>query len=104
MNIAKQTKPSATTLTTLYTVPATKSTVVSSLTICNVSATPDYFRIAVRPLGATIADEHYIYYNVLIAGYDTFIATVGLTLSTTDIVSVYSTNGTLSFSLFGKEV
>jgi hypothetical protein len=98
-----QSNPSATTLTTLYTVPALTSTVCSSLTICNRSATATTFRVAIRPAGAGISNEHYLYYDVTIAGNDTFIATIGITLATTDVVSVYATLATLSFQLYGQE-
>lgn len=98
-----QSTPSATTLTTLYTVPAATSTVCSTVTVCNRSATATSFRIAVRPAGAGIANQHYIFYDVSIAGNDTFSATLGITLATTDVVSVYATNATLSFNLFGQE-
>ncbi|TXH51779.1 MAG: hypothetical protein E6Q97_17650 [Desulfurellales bacterium] len=101
--ICKQSNPSATTLTTLYTVPAVTETVVSTFTVCNRSATPTSFRIAIRPAGAAISNEHYLYYDVAIAGNDTFAATIGATLSTTDVVSVYATLATLTFQLFGQE-
>ena len=104
LKVLGQSNPSATTLTTLYTVPAATSTVCSSIVICNRSATATTFRVAVRPSGASIANEHYIYYDVTIAGNDTFIATIGISLSTTDVVSVYATLATLSFNLFGQEL
>jgi hypothetical protein len=101
--ICKQSAPLATTLTTLYTVPAVTETVISTIMVCNRSATPTTFRIAIRPAGAAISNEHYLYYDLAIAGNDTFAATIGSTLSTTDVVSVYATLATLSFNLFGQE-
>ena len=103
IKVLGQSNPSATTLTTLYTVPASTSTVCSSITICNRSATATSFRVAIRPAGAAISNEHYLYYDVTLAGNDTFIATIGITLATTDVVSVYATNATLSFHLYGQE-
>ena len=50
-----QSAPSATTATSLYTVPASTSTIVSTLTVCNRDTTAGTFRIAVRPAGATLA-------------------------------------------------
>jgi hypothetical protein len=97
-----QANPLALTLTTLYTVPALTYAVGSSIIICNRSTTPSEFRIAVRPAGAAISDEHYIYYDMEI--YKTFIATIGITLATTDVVSVYAKDATLSFNLFGQEI
>jgi hypothetical protein len=98
-----QVNPAATTNTTLYTVPAATSTVISSLTVCNRSATATSFRIAIRPAGATISNEHYLYYDVIIAGNDTFAATLGITLATTDVITVYATLATLSFHAYGQE-
>jgi len=104
LKVLGQSNPSATTLTTLYTVPSATSAVCSTLVVCNRSSTATSFRVAVRPAGASISNEHYIYYDVPIAGNDTFCATIGISLATTDVVSVYATLATLSFSLFGQQV
>jgi hypothetical protein len=104
LKVLGQSAPSAATLTTIYTVPALTSAVASSITVCNRSATATTFRIAVRPAGAAIVNEHYLYYDVTLAGNDTFVATIGMSLGTTDEVSVYATLATLSFNLFGTEV
>lgn len=98
-----QSNPSAATLTTLYTVPASTEAVGSTILVSNRSDVATSFRIAVRPAGAGISDEHYLYYDVPIGGNDTFAATVGITLEATDVVSVYATLATLSFNLFGQE-
>jgi len=46
-----QSNPAATTATTLYTVGAGKSAVVSTITVCNQAAATATFRIAVRVSG-----------------------------------------------------
>lgn len=102
LKVLGQSNPAATTLTTLYTVPASTTTVCSSIVVCNRS-TATSFRIAVRPAGAAISNEHYLYYDVAIAANDTFVATIGISLDATDVVSVYATLATLSFNLFGQE-
>ena len=99
-----QSSPSATTLTDIYTVPSATSAAVSSGVICNRNGSADSFRVSVAPAGASDSNEQYIYYDVPISGKDTFIFTVGITLATTDVVRVYSTNGYCSFNLFGSEV
>ena len=76
--IRKQSAPSATTPTTLYTVPASTDTVLSSIMICNRSATHATYRVAIRALGAAVANEHYIYYDEILAGNSTFAATLGI--------------------------
>ena len=98
-----QVNPSATTATTLYTVPSSKSAVVSSLTICNQTATAATFRIAVRPAGATLAAVHYVAYDVTVGASDTTALTLGITLATTDVVTVYASTATLSFHAYGDE-
>lgn len=98
-----QSNPSATTLTDLYTVPGSINTVVSTLIVSNRSATETSFRVSIAPAGAADDPEQYIYYDITIAGNDTFAATLGITLATTDVIRVYATLATLSFSAFGIE-
>jgi hypothetical protein len=98
-----QSSPTATTDTTLYTVPAATSAVVSTLSICNRGASTT-FRVAIRPAGATIANQHYIVYDNWVNQYDTVFLTLGVTLAETDVVTVYAGAATLSFSLFGSEL
>ena len=100
IKVLGQLSPAATTLSTLYT--ASAATVCSSIVICNRSATQTTFRVAIRPAAAAISNEHYLYYDITLAGNDTFIATIGITLAATDLVSVYATDATLSFNLFGQ--
>ena len=102
--ILGQVSPSATTETALYAVPVATSAVCSSLSICNRGATQTTFRVSVSPLGAATANKDYLYYDVTLAGNDTFIATIGVTLATTDVIRVYSGNASLSFQLFGTEI
>jgi len=99
-----QSNPSATTATTLYTVPSSTSTVVSTISICNQAGSTASYRIAVRPAGATLAAQHYLAYDIVIAANDTTALTLGITLATTDVITVYASSATLSFSAFGSEI
>jgi hypothetical protein len=98
-----QVNPSATTATTLYTVPSAKSAVISTLVVCNQAATSATYRIAVRPAGATLAAVHYIAYDVTVGASDSTALTLGITLATTDVVTVYASSATLSFHAYGDE-
>jgi glucose-6-phosphate dehydrogenase assembly protein OpcA len=98
-----QVNPAATTATTLYTVPSSKSAVISSLTVCNQASTAATFRIAVRPAGATLAAIHYVAYDVTVGAADTTALTLGITLATTDVVTVYASTANISFNAFGDE-
>jgi glucose-6-phosphate dehydrogenase assembly protein OpcA len=98
-----QVNPSATTATTLYTVPSAKSAVISSLTVCNQASTAATFRVAVRPGGATLAAVHYVAYDVAVGAADTTALTLGITLATTDVVTVYASTANISFHAYGDE-
>jgi len=98
-----QVNPSATTATTLYTVPSSKSAVISTLTICNQAASAATYRVAVRPAGATLAALHYVAYDVTVGAADITALTLGITLATTDVVTVYASTATLSFHAYGDE-
>lgn len=99
-----QSNPSATTATTLYTVPSSTSTVVSSISIANLASADASFRIAVRPAGASLANQHYLAYDVTVGANDTTIITVGITLATTDVLTVYASTANLVFHAYGSEI
>lgn len=99
-----QSNPSATTLTTLYTVPSSTSTIGSTLAICNIGTTSTTYRVAVRVAGAAIANSQYLVYDSPIPANDSISLTLGLSLAATDVVSVYAGNANLAFSLFGVEI
>ena len=83
--VLAQSAPSATTNTDVYTVGAGKQAIVSTITVANRSASARTYRIAVRPSGATLANQHYIAYDVVIAANDTTALTLGITLTATDV-------------------
>ena len=99
-----QSAPSATTATTLYTVPASTSAVISTINVCNRAATTDTFRIAIRPAGATLATSHYIAFDSPIPANDSINITAGISLATTDIITVYGGTANLTFTAFGAEI
>jgi hypothetical protein len=99
-----QSAPSATTNTDVYTVGSGKQAIVSTITVANRSASIRTYRIAVRPAGATIANQHYIAYDVAIAANDTTALTLGITLTATDVVTVYASTADLSFGVYGSEI
>jgi hypothetical protein len=99
-----QSNPAATTQTTLYTVPASKSAIISTITITNLTATNATFRLAVRPTGETLANKHYIAYDTTVPANDTVALTIGVTLATTDVLACYASTADVSFSVFGSEI
>jgi len=98
-----QANPSATTATTLYTVPSAKSAVVSTLVVANLSTSAATYRVAIRPGGATLANTHYIAYDVALSANDSTALTLGITLATTDVITVYASSANVNFTAFGDE-
>ena len=99
-----QVAPSATTATTAYTCPSATQTIISSIVVANRGTTSATYRIAIRPNGATLANEHYIAFDVAIAANDSTALTLGITIDAADVVTVYSSNANLSFNLYGSEI
>jgi len=102
--VLAQSNPSATTATTLYTVAASTSAVVSSIVIANLSSSATTYRVAVRPAGETLANKHYIAFDSALPANDSTILTIGVTLAATDVVTVYAGSASVAFSLYGCEI
>jgi len=94
----------ATTNTDVYTVGAGKSTVVSTIVICNRSSSAASYRIAVRPSGQALANKHYIAYDVAVGASDSTTLTLGITVAATDVITAYASSANLSISIFGSEI
>ena len=104
--ILGQLAPVANTLSTLYTVPASRSAVISSINICNQSTTSAQdVRIAIVPSGATVNSYHYVAYGLPIPYSDSINLALGLTMAANDSIQVYANNTTsVSFAAFGLEI
>ena len=95
----------ATTAENVYTVPSATSAVVSTIVLANISAAAITYRLAVRPAGASLANVHYLAYGVTLAANDTTTLTLGLSLATTDVITVYASAATsLVTHVYGVEI
>ena len=99
-----QSNPSATTATTLYTVPSATQAVISTIVIANLTTSAATFRIAVRPAGATLANSQYIAYDITVGASDSTALTLGVTMNATDVLTVYASTANLTFTAFGSEI
>jgi glucose-6-phosphate dehydrogenase assembly protein OpcA len=99
-----QSAPSATTDTSLYTVPSSTQAVVSTIVIANRAASNATFRIAIRVNGASLANSQYLAYDVTVGASDSTALTLGITLGAADIISIYASTGNLTFTAFGSEI
>ena len=102
--ILGQVHPAGTAETDLYTVPAGKQTIVSTMTLTNVTGSSANARVYARVAGASTAHVNAILFDVPIAANSVAAFTLGLTLAATDVVTVKtSAGGSLTFQLFGSE-
>ena len=102
-----QLNPSATTVETLYTVPSSTSSVISTIAICNQASTAGTYRIIIQKsadVSGTILAKQYLAYDVPIAANDTTALTIGVTLATGDVVKVYASAATMSFQAYGSKI
>ena len=102
--ILGQAAPNATTDTDIYTVPANTEVVVSSIVIANRTTTDATYRIAARPDGATLANDHYVAYDITVGASDSTILNLGLTMDAGDVLTVQGSSADLTFSVFGSEI
>ena len=99
-----QSAPSATTDTDVYTVPSATEAVISTIVIANRDTSDATYRIAVRPDGATIANQHYVAYDITVGAGDSTALTLGVTMNAADVLTVQASSADLSFSVFGSEI
>jgi hypothetical protein len=105
-----QVNPAATTETSLYVPTTAAAAVVSSIVVCNQASTAATYRIAVAAststsTGALAAAKEWIVYGATVAGNDSTILTVGITMTASaSSLRVYASSANLSFSAFGSEI
>ena len=103
LKVLGQLDPSATTVTTLYTVPDKTQTTVSSIVAANRTGSAITFRLSVHVAGESANDKQFIYYDKSVAANDSLTIVLGITLNQTDVVKVYASAVDMSFNMFGCE-
>jgi hypothetical protein len=86
----------------LYTVPAATSTVVSTLSVANRGAAA-HFTIKIRVAGAASATKQHLVSGIALTANETMFFTLGITLATTDVITVQADTTTVTFQAFGQE-
>jgi len=99
-----QKSPAANTDWDIYTVNGTKDAVISCITVANRNSDSATYRISVRPDGATLTDDMFLAYDVQIGSNLSVALNLGLTLNQNDVLTVRSSSGLVSFSVFGTEI
>lgn len=93
----------AATLTDMYTVPASKIAVISSVIFCNRGAAGIKVRLSVAIAGAADSNKQYLIFDKAVAANDTLSLVLGITLATTDKVRAQSDTATCEVNIFGVE-
>ena len=104
--ILGQSNPSATTVTTLYTVASLKDEVITTISVSNTTTTAATFRMILQPsadVSATILTKQYLAYDITVGASDTTVITIGVTMAAGDVIKVYGSTATLAFQAFGDE-
>lgn len=99
----KQSNPAAATPADLYTVPASKEAVISTLAIAEHGGAPADFKVLVRPAGAAAADVHVLVNAAELVANDTQFLTIGIVLAATDVITVETTTADVTFTAFVNE-
>ena len=99
--------PSANTQTNVYVVPASTEAVVSTITVCNQSASNASYSLIVMPSGSYSSpanDVDYIVRGATVPAADTIILTIGLTVDADSVIAANTNSPNVSFSAFGSEI
>lgn len=101
-NIERHSKPAAATVTELYNNPKDNTT-ISTISLCNTNASADTCNVWVVPDAETRWSEHLIVAGNSISWNNSKYITIWLTPKVWSLIYVESTNGYISFSLYGRE-
>jgi len=93
-----------TTYATLYSTPASTQAVISTIAICNTSASPAIYRIGLDTEEGTPGSSEWIVYDTPLPSNDTVFLTVGMTLGENQYIRVSSSSNTVTFSAFVSEI
>ena len=87
----------------LDTVPALSSDVASTLYIANQTSSTQYYRIALRVAGATLANQ-WLAYDTSVPPNSTTTWTTGISLATTDVITVQASSNLVTFTATGARI
>ena len=94
----------ASSYSTLYTVPAETAAIVSNIVVCNRSASVQYFRLACSTASAAVANKEFLAFDTPVPPNDSIPLVMGVTLDTTvKFLMCSATSSLVSFSAFGAE-
>jgi len=106
--ILGQIQTTANAATNVYVVPASTSTVVSTVTICNQSANNVLVDVTARFGSTALGNQHYLVYQYPLSAADTLVLEPRLTMNATSVLAANVTGANaasnVSVNAFGIEV
>lgn len=99
-----QAKPAANVAGDVLTVGTGKQASIRTVTACNLGAALTTYRVAVRPDGAALADQHYVVYEAQLGSQTTDVLAFEIGMDAGDVMTVRSASGNVAFGVFGLEV
>jgi hypothetical protein len=102
--ILGQQNPSASTLTTVYTVPAATQAVVSTITCANFGATSSNVSLSVHVANAAWAANMQVANNISVGTQNSLALTLGVTLGAGDTIRANCSTANIAVNIFGSEI
>ena len=102
--ILGQAAPTANSLTDVYTVPSATQAVISTITVCNQTASNASYSISVAANGAADANTQYIIRGGVVPAADSIGITLGITVDAADVIRANTNSANISFNIFGSEI
>jgi len=99
--------PTANTQTNVYVVPAATEAVISTITVCNQSASNASYSLAMMDaseFNASAPAATFLVRGATVPAADSIILTIGLTANAGSILAANTNDGNISFSAFGSEI
>jgi len=94
---------SATTETTLYSVPAATSAIVKQIVVCNTNANASSFSLSLVPYGSSASTPNRLFFNLSVAANETIFLDVSQSMTAGDFISAYSSATNIIVTISGIE-
>lgn len=89
----------------VYTVPASTSAIVSTITVANLTSSGTVVaQLRIRVAGAAATNKQFIAKDFVIGASDLVSFTLGITLAATDVVTFQASSLSCSCQVFGQEI
>lgn len=92
------------TYSTLYSVPENKSSVISTITLCNETGSNITYRLGIADSATSPVTGSFLSYGATIAANDTVALTLGLTMQSGKYLRVSCSSASASIIAFGSEI